>query len=175
MVRRSPLLSSASAEGTPEDTLLGPDGGLAIPSSALPAELAVPGLLATCTSQITSSLRSDAGSCSRSVCQVAMAASATHKQDAWLRSGRAHQNPSSQQDWGAGQAPSMPACKGPHLLCSAGLEAVEPVGVVQVPHITPNLYQLLYNTAQTVSRGPNLPQCSTWVRQHSSSCFWLAR
>ena len=51
MMRRSPLLSSASAEGTPEDTLLGPDGGLAVPSSALPAELAVPGLLATCTSQ----------------------------------------------------------------------------------------------------------------------------
>lgn len=43
-----PLLSSASTEGTPEDTLLGPAGGLAAPSSALPAELAVPGLLAAC-------------------------------------------------------------------------------------------------------------------------------
>ena len=46
---RLPLLSSASAEGTPEDTLLGLEGGLAVPSSALPAELTVPGLLATCT------------------------------------------------------------------------------------------------------------------------------
>lgn len=48
---RLPLLSSASAEGTPEETRLGPAGGLAVPSSARPAELAVPGLLATCTSQ----------------------------------------------------------------------------------------------------------------------------
>lgn len=89
MTRCSPLLSSASAEGTPEDTLLGPDGGLAVPSSALPAELAVPGLLATCTSQITSSPRSNAGSCSRSVCQVAVPSSAAHKLDAQLRQGRA--------------------------------------------------------------------------------------
>ena len=46
----------------------------------------------------------------------------------------------------------MTACKGPHLLCSAGLEAVEPVGVVQVAHIAPDLYQLLHKSAHAISR-----------------------
>ena len=89
MTSRSPLLSSASAEGTPEDTLLGPDGGLAVPSSALPAELAVPGLLATCTAGLTFTPSSNPGSCSRSSCQVAVPASATHKLGARLGTTRA--------------------------------------------------------------------------------------
>ena len=44
----SPLLSSASTAGTPEETLLGGPAALAVPSSALPAPFAVPGLLVAC-------------------------------------------------------------------------------------------------------------------------------
>ena len=64
----------------------------------------------------------------------------------------------------------MTACQGPHLLCSSGLEAVEPVGVVQVAHIAPNLHQLLHGASHAISRDVILPQCTTLVRLQSSSC-----
>ena len=68
--------------------------------------------------------------CRMSVCYVAMPASG-----ALLRP--------LVQDWSAKQAPSMTACTEAHLLCSTGLEAIEPIRVVQVAHIAADLHQLL--------------------------------